>query len=126
MVMSLLLSTGFLGGRPLGRLICVAWRSSSSASSDLAFLLAAVLFVFAVRVDETDAFAFAFAEAVMIFVCFEVAGSGSLALARVRRLGGERIVSWCGCLLLCVRDADGVSGTGMDKKTRFKNDLVLT
>ncbi|KAL6877009.1 hypothetical protein J3F83DRAFT_727817 [Trichoderma novae-zelandiae] len=101
--------TGFFGGRPRGRLACDAWRSSSSASSDLAFLLAAVLAVLAVRDDERGALALP-AAAVTFFAGLEAdadAASCSLvaALALVRRLGGERIVSgWRSfSLLFCSR-----------------------
>lgn len=67
-------SAGFLGGRPLGRLACDAC-CSSSASSVLVFLLAAVLFVFAVRLDGTADRAFA--AAVTILVAFDVAAVDS-------------------------------------------------
>jgi hypothetical protein len=83
-----------------------AWRCSSSASSDLVFLLAAVLAVLAVRDDERGPLAFA-AEAVTVLAGLDDAddldaddddddaASGSLvaALALVRRFGGERIAS---------------------------------
>jgi hypothetical protein len=90
-------STGFLGGRPRGRLASDAC-CSSSASSVLVFLLAAVLFVFAVRFDGTPDRAFA--AAVTILVDFEFAAVksgflGGLPLP-LRCSGGERIVDWFG------------------------------
>lgn len=85
--------TGFLGGRPRGRLACDAC-CSSSASSVLAFLLAAVLFVFAVRFDGTADRAFAAAVTILVDFEFAAVESGFLAgLPLPRRgSGGERIV----------------------------------
>lgn len=125
-------STRFLGGRPLGRLASGAC-CSSSASSVLAFLLAAVLFVLAVRFDGTADRAFAVAVTILVDFEFAAVESGFFAgLPLPRRSGGERIVVWVritglGLLVypLCAQ-CSVCAEINMNKKAWLKRVLVLT